>query len=53
MELECEEFVLRMGKGIEVAPGKVHQVLNRSAEGTRFLVTCQPSSHRDRIEQAD
>ena len=39
LEVEREEFVLRVSEGIEVAPGKLHQVLNRSAESTRFLVT--------------
>jgi mannose-6-phosphate isomerase-like protein (cupin superfamily) len=51
MEVEREEFVLRVGEGIEVAPGKAHQALNRSAESTRFLVTSQPPSHGDRVEQ--
>ncbi len=52
MEVEREEFVLRVGEGIEVAPGKAHQAMNRSAESTRFLVTSQPPSHGDRVEQA-
>ena len=53
MEVEREEFVLRVGDGIEVAPGNAHQAMNRSAESTRFLVTSQPPSHGDRVEQAD
>lgn len=52
MEVEGEVFALRVGEGIEVAPGAVHQALNRSAESTRFLVTSQPPSHGDRVEQA-
>lgn len=52
MEIEGEESVLHAGEGIEVAPGKAHQALNRSAESTRFLVTSQPPSHGDRVEQA-
>ncbi|HUZ97715.1 MAG TPA: cupin domain-containing protein [Edaphobacter sp.] len=51
LEVEREEFVLRVSEGIEVAPGKLHQVLNRSAESTRFLVTSQPPSYGDRVEQ--
>lgn len=53
MEVEGEEFVLRVGEGIEVAPGHAHQALNRSGESARFLVTSQPPSHGDRVEQAD
>ncbi|MEO6816294.1 MAG: cupin domain-containing protein [Edaphobacter sp.] len=52
MEVEREEFVLGVGEGIEVAPGKAHQAMNRSVESTRFLVTSQPPSHGDRVEQA-
>lgn len=53
MEVEREEFVLGVGEGIEVAPGKAHQAFNRSGKSTRFLVTSQPPSHGDRVEQAD
>lgn len=52
MEVEGEVFGLRVGGGVEVAPGKAHQALNRSGESTRFLVTSQPPSHGDRVEQA-
>lgn len=52
LEVEREEFVLRVGEGVEVAPGKAHQAMNRSAKSTRFLVTSQPPSHGDRVEQA-
>ncbi|GGG65028.1 cupin domain-containing protein [Edaphobacter dinghuensis] len=53
MEVEREEFVLRVGEGVEVAPGRVHQVFNRSGRSARFLVTSQPPSHGDRVERAD
>lgn len=53
MEIEREEFTLRVGEGIEVAPGKAHQAFNRSGKSARFLVTSQPPSHGDRVEQAD
>lgn len=53
MEIAREEFVLHRGEGIEVAPGSLHQAMNRSAGNTRFLVTSQPPSHGDRVEQAD
>ena len=52
MEVEHEEFRLCVGEGIEVAPGKAHQARNRNAKATRFLVTSQPPSHDDRVEQA-
>jgi mannose-6-phosphate isomerase-like protein (cupin superfamily) len=53
MEVEREEFVLGVSEGIEVAPGKAHQAFNRGEKITRFLVTSQPPSHGDRVEQAD
>jgi mannose-6-phosphate isomerase-like protein (cupin superfamily) len=52
MEVEREEFILLAGEGIEVAPGHAHQARNRSGGNTRFLVTSQPPSHGDRVEQA-
>ena len=52
MEIEQEGFVLQVGEGIEVAPGQAHQAQNRSAKAIRFLVTSQPPSHGDRVEQA-
>lgn len=52
MKVEQEEFVLRASEGIEIAPGKTHQAMNRSAAPTRFLVTSQPPSQSDRVEQA-
>jgi mannose-6-phosphate isomerase-like protein (cupin superfamily) len=51
MEVEREVLVLRTGEGVEIAPGKAHQASNSSAEATRILVTSQPPSHGDRVEQ--
>jgi len=51
MAVEHEEFTLRAGEGIEIAPGQVHQAINRGAEDARFLVTSQPPSHGDRMER--
>lgn len=51
MEVEQQDFVLRVGEGIEIAPGKAHQAMNHSTAATRFLVTSQPPSHSDRVEQ--
>jgi len=39
---------LQTGEGLEVSPGVVHEVRNRSAEVVRFLVVSQPPSHGDR-----
>lgn len=52
MEIEHEVFVLRAGEGIEIAPGKAHQASNSSSDAVRILVTSQPPSHGDRVEQA-
>jgi mannose-6-phosphate isomerase-like protein (cupin superfamily) len=52
IEIEHEVFVLRAGEGIEIAPGKAHQARNSSSEAARILVTSQPPSHGDRVEQA-
>lgn len=52
MEIEREEFVLRMGEGIEIAPDHAHQAINRSTAAARFLVISQPPAHGDRVEQA-
>ncbi|HTH52706.1 MAG TPA: cupin domain-containing protein [Edaphobacter sp.] len=51
MEIERHEFVVRAGEGIEIAPGEAHQAINRSAGMVRFVVTSQPPSHGDRIEE--
>jgi mannose-6-phosphate isomerase-like protein (cupin superfamily) len=49
LEVEHEEFVLRAGEGLEIAPGQAHQAINRSSSAVRFIVTSQPPSHGDRI----
>ncbi|WP_263366756.1 cupin domain-containing protein [Edaphobacter bradus] len=50
MEIERHEFTLRAGEGIEVSPGQAHQAINRSASLVRIIVTSQPPSHGDRVE---
>jgi len=40
--------ILQTGDGLEVPPGVVHEVRNRSGEAVRFLVVSQPPSHGDR-----
>jgi mannose-6-phosphate isomerase-like protein (cupin superfamily) len=52
MEIEREEFVVRAGEGIEIAPGQKHQAINRSKAALRIMVTSQPPSHGDRIDDA-
>lgn len=50
MEIEHHEFRVKAGEGIEIAPGQQHQAMNRSAGGVRLVVTSQPPSHGDRID---
>ena len=50
MEVEHHSFDLKAGEGIEVSPGQSHQALNRSQAPVRFVVTSQPPSHGDRVE---
>jgi len=50
MEIEHHDFVMKAGEGIEVSPGLAHQALNRSGAEVRFLVTSQPPSHGDRVD---
>jgi mannose-6-phosphate isomerase-like protein (cupin superfamily) len=50
LEIEHHDFMLKAGEGIEIAPGQMHQTINRSGGVVRMLVTSQPPSHGDRIE---
>jgi mannose-6-phosphate isomerase-like protein (cupin superfamily) len=50
IEIEHHEFVLRPREGVEIAPGQHHQAMNRSTKPLRILVTSQPPSHGDRID---
>lgn len=45
-----QAYSLRPHEGLEVAPGEVHQVINRSDAPVRFLVISQPPSHGDRVD---
>ena len=49
LEVEHHDFVIAVGKGVEVHPGQAHQAMNRSGAPVRILVTSQPPSHGDRI----
>lgn len=51
MEIEYHDFVVRAGEGIEIAPGQVHCARNRSNKTLRLVVTSQPPSHGDRIDE--
>ncbi len=37
-------------EGLEIAPGEVHQAINRSSTEVRFLITSNPPSHADRTD---
>ena len=50
MMVEHHGYTVRAGEGIEIAPGQMHQAANRSAGVLRILVTSQPPSHGDRVE---
>jgi mannose-6-phosphate isomerase-like protein (cupin superfamily) len=50
LEVEQHDFVLRAGQGLEIAPGRAHQAMNRSSAEVRILVTSQPPSHGDRFD---
>jgi len=50
--VEHHEFSVNAGEGIEVAPGQMHQAINHSAMPVRVLVTSQPPSHDDRVEDS-
>jgi mannose-6-phosphate isomerase-like protein (cupin superfamily) len=50
MMVEHHNFLLHPGEGLEVAPGQIHQAISRGAAAARFLMTSQPPSHDDRIE---
>ena len=49
MEVDRQDFLLRAGQGLEVAPGKRHQAVNKSGHPMRMVVTSQPASHGDRF----
>ena len=50
IEIEHHDFTLHPGQGIEVAPGQSHQAINRGTSPLRIVVTSQPPSHGDRID---
>jgi len=50
IELEGRTFALRERQGLEVAPLRPHQVMNRGAEPAEFLVVSQPATKGDRYE---
>ena len=47
-----DTHILRTHEGLEIAPGELHQAINRSDAAVRFLVTSQPPSHGDRIDRS-
>ena len=51
MAVDREEIRVRAGEGIEIAPGIKHQAMNRGRDSLRILVTSQPPSHGDRIDE--
>lgn len=50
MEIEHHLFLVKAGEGIEISPGQQHQAMNRGRAPLRIVVTSQPPSHGDRID---
>jgi len=50
LAVDSHDHTLHAGHGLQIAPGQVHQAINRSAAPVRFLVTSNPPSHGDRID---
>lgn len=48
--VDRQAHTLRALEGLEIAPGEVHQAVNRGDAPARFLVTSQPPSHGDRVD---
>lgn len=49
-KVDDEEFTVKAGQGIKIAPGSRHYVENRDTHGLEFLVVSQPPTTNDRIE---
>lgn len=49
IEVNGARVELKPGDGLEIPPGVPHQVFNKSAGATEFLVVSHPRSHGDRI----
>jgi mannose-6-phosphate isomerase-like protein (cupin superfamily) len=45
-----QPVTLRPHEGLEIAPGEIHQAINRGDTPVRFLVTSNPPSHGDRTD---
>ena len=53
IEIEGQFHDLQAGDGLEIAPGRWHQVINRSETGVRFINVSSPSAHGDRIDEGE
>lgn len=51
MEVEHHPYTVGPGEGIEIAPGQRHRAANRGESLLKMLVTSQPPSHSDRIDE--
>ncbi|NUQ20010.1 MAG: cupin domain-containing protein [Gemmatimonadaceae bacterium] len=48
LEVEGERATLGAGSGLEIAPGRAHQVMNTSGEDVEFLVISHPQAQGER-----
>lgn len=48
-EFDDQEFTVHSLQGIQIPPGKVHKISNKSNEKLHFLVVSQPATKNDRI----
>lgn len=48
IEVDGRQRALRVGQGLEIAPGERHQAINASSEDVRFLVISSPPAQQDR-----
>ncbi len=49
MVLDGESVRFQVGEGIEIAPGKAHQMKNTSENDVEFLTISVPKAHGDRV----
>ena len=49
IELDGETVVCKSGEGMEISPGRSHQIFNKASNDLEFLLVSKPSSREDRV----